>query len=124
MSLIGLLNLIRAYFHRNSLEYRADALGKLNPHEIHVENIRSVFNVSFRAATYYCEKAVHHNFFAKKYVFKCPQCGVVAHEFTNKLNLPDTIACGNCRDMDETTYEFSINERDLEEVYELTEDGG
>jgi hypothetical protein len=69
-----------------------DALTRLNPDKIYIENVRSVFGISSRSAERYCEAAVRQGIFSKFIEVHCPN-GAVATSATSENALPETVRC-------------------------------
>jgi hypothetical protein len=69
-----------------------EALSRLNPNKIYVENVRSTFGISTRRAERYCETAVRQGLFSKFIEVRCPS-GEVAAWATSENTLPDTVRC-------------------------------
>ena len=68
------------------------ALTKLDPNKIYIENVRSVFQISFRSAERYCEAAVRQGIFSKFVEVHCPD-GAVAASSEFEKSLPEIVRC-------------------------------
>jgi hypothetical protein len=73
-------------------ENEAQALSKLNPSKIYVENVRSILGVSHESAKRICETAVRQGVFERRVEVMCPD-GVVAASADSEANLPATVQC-------------------------------
>jgi hypothetical protein len=69
-----------------------DALAKLDPNKIYIENVRSVFQISSRSAERYCEAAVRQGVFLKFVEVHCPD-GAVAASSEFEKSLPEKVRC-------------------------------
>lgn len=78
-----------------------DALSRLNPQKMYVENVRSVFGVSERAAQRYCDTAVRQGVFSRFVEVRCPN-GSVGATAESEDNLPETVHCWQEEDGDFT----------------------
>ena len=76
-----------------------EALAKLDPDKIYVENIRSVFHISSRSAERYCEAAVRQGVFLKFVEVRCPDGAIAASAEFGK-SLPETVRCWKQQDGD------------------------
>ena len=74
-----------------------EALGKLNPDRIYVENVRAVLGVSHERAVKICETAVRQGVFARMVQVLCPD-GQAAVEADSEDRLPLTVICWNEED--------------------------
>jgi hypothetical protein len=67
-------------------------LAKLNPDKIYVENVRSLFDVSYTHAVRICETAVRQGLFARFVEVLCPD-DVVAASAPSEAELPPHVRC-------------------------------
>lgn len=70
----------------------AEALSRLDPNKIYLENVRSVLGVSTRAAASLCETAVRQGLFSRAVEAVCPD-GAVAATADRIENLPAVLHC-------------------------------
>lgn len=87
-------------------ENEAQALSKLNPSKIYVENVRSVLNISQSSAQRICETAVRQGIFERRVEVLCPD-GAVAASADSELTLPVTVNCWTEADGDLEEVELS-----------------
>jgi hypothetical protein len=71
---------------------KVDAISRLDPEKIYVENIRSVLGVSHGEAVRICETATRQGVFDRFVEVLCPD-GVVAAEADAESDLPDLVRC-------------------------------
>jgi hypothetical protein len=71
---------------------------------MYVENVRSVFGISERAAQRYCDTAVRQGIFSKFIEVRCPN-GSVGASAESEAELPET---GHCWQEEEGQVEFNI----------------
>lgn len=69
-----------------------DAIARLDPHKIYLENVRSMLGVSSRQARTICESAVRQGVFERKVEIVCPD-GSVAVSTDAESELPKTVRC-------------------------------
>ena len=74
-----------------------EALSRLNPDKIYLENVRSVLNVSHRKAKYICDTAVKQGAFESWIEVRWSDGSVVATAKT-EAELPSTVRCWIERD--------------------------
>lgn len=86
---------------------------------IYVENIRSFFNLPFKAAKKLCEIAVSHGFFEKQYEVRCPNDGSVLFTADDMNVIPQNIKCQNCELNEVDKYSFDKEELIPEPYYKL-----
>jgi hypothetical protein len=70
----------------------AVALSQLNPDHIEIENVRSLLNVSYRAARKVCETAVRRGVFVQRIAIICPDDSV-ALVVRHSDPVPETVRC-------------------------------
>jgi hypothetical protein len=80
---------------------RLKALSRLNPEKIYIENIRSVFGVSYRIAKLLCETAVRQGMLSRSVEVLCPDDRVAATA-NSEEELPPTV---NCTLLEDGVYE-------------------
>jgi hypothetical protein len=90
----------------------------LNPDKIYVENIRQFFNLSTRVAKFFCEAAVSHGAFIKRYEVICPNEGRSLLEFNKRQDIPEIIECKNC-ELLEKQFKFNRLDCKINEFYLL-----
>ena len=73
-------------------EDEAQALSRLDPKKIYIENVRSILGVSHGSAKRICETAVRQGIFERRVEVLCPD-GVVAASADIEANLPVTVLC-------------------------------
>jgi len=105
------------------IDRKAEILSQLDPNRIYVENIRSFFNLPYRAAKFLCEMAVRQKYFRKKYGIICPneECSRLIRSFDKKSEIPSHIACNHCEHLERENYEFDITKNNIREFYQLTD---
>ena len=114
----------------NPLSGIGDALARLNPDKIYVENVRSVLKTSHARALKICETAVRQGFFSRGVEVLCPN-GRVAASADIEANLPPTVFCwqeedGHYEEIELPTSElqkltfYRLNEREATAIYEKT----
>jgi hypothetical protein len=69
-----------------------EAIAKLNPEKIYVENVRSLLDVSTWRARQICETAVRQGVFERRVEVMCPD-GAVAASAATESELPETVRC-------------------------------
>lgn len=87
-----------------------DALSRLNPDKMYIENVRRIFGVSERAAQRYCDVAVRQGVFSRFIEVRCPN-GSVAAIAESEDKLPKAVRCweeeeGDFTEMVITTHEL------------------
>ncbi len=73
-----------------------EALSRLNPDKIYLENVRSLLNISHRRAKIFCDTAVRQGAFESWIEVRCNE-SVVATAKT-EVDLPKTVRCWIERD--------------------------
>lgn len=104
MWLTKFLDIIGNVLPTNPLSGEEDALARLNPDKIYLENVRSVLGVSHKKALEICERAARQGFFRRGVEVLCPD-GAVAASADIESNLPPTVHCwmeqdGNFEEVD------------------------
>lgn len=74
------------------LSGRAEAIGKLDPDKIYIENVRSALGVSTGRAKQICETAVRRGLFDRYVEVVCPD-GAVAVSARTESELPERVHC-------------------------------
>jgi hypothetical protein len=69
-----------------------EALTRLNPNKIYLENVRSVLGVSSKSAQRICDTAVRQGVFRKYVEVVCPD-GAAAASAQSERDLPETVRC-------------------------------
>ncbi len=69
-----------------------EALARLNPDKIYVENVRSVLGISHKRAVGVCETAVRHGLFKRGVEVLCPD-GSVGVSASREEDLPSSVNC-------------------------------
>lgn len=92
MWLTKFLDIISKVLPEDPLSGKGDALLRLNPNKIYVENVRSLLGVSHRQAVAVCESAVRQGFFTRRVEVVCPD-GTVAASADSEINLPPVVRC-------------------------------
>jgi hypothetical protein len=90
-----------------------DALARLNPEKIYVENVRAVLRLSHGAAVTICESAVRQGLFARGVEVVCPD-GSVPASATTEAALPSEVSCWAEEDGDMIEQRYAT--RDLRKV--------
>lgn len=91
MWLTKFLDIISRYFNPDPLSGR-EALARLNPDKIYIENVRSVLQVSHSSAVRICETAVRQGLFKRGVEVIGPD-GSVAISASKEEELPATVRC-------------------------------
>jgi RNase P subunit RPR2 len=113
-------NLISKFLPAASLsDKESQALARLNPDKIYIENVRSILDVSSKTAEEVCETAVRRGVFKRCIEVLCPD-GAVAVTAESEKNLPPTVNC--LRDEDGHFSEIELPTETLQKVrfYRLT----
>ncbi len=92
MSLARFLDTISSFVPGASLRGREDAIARLDPDKIYLENVRSVLDVPYQLALDICEAAVRQGTFRRGIEVRCPD-GVVAISADSEAELPETVHC-------------------------------
>jgi hypothetical protein len=71
---------------------KEEAIARLNPDKIYLENVRSVLGVSTARAARFCEIAVRQGLFRRGVEVVCPD-GAVAASAETEADLPKTVRC-------------------------------
>ncbi len=71
---------------------RLEALSKLDPQRIYVENVRAVLGTNSWIARTICETAVRQGIFRKRVQILCPD-GSVAKTVPDRRSIPPTVRC-------------------------------
>jgi hypothetical protein len=71
---------------------RINALSRLNPQRIYIENVRSILGVNTAEAIKLCEKAYRQGLFSKGIEVRCPD-GVIAAATSTENAIPPTVHC-------------------------------
>lgn len=71
---------------------REEALARLDPEKIYVENVRQALGVTTRIATVLCETAVRQGVFVRAVEVRCPDGSVPAIAAT-EADLPPVVRC-------------------------------
>lgn len=96
-----------------NLRKSIEALKKLNPRRIYVENVRSYLGTTTEVAKLVCEMAVWKGLFEKRYGVLCPnsdECGRIIASYESISDIPETITCEICESNDR---EFEWSKSDL-----------
>jgi hypothetical protein len=88
---------------------------------MYVENVRSVFGISERAAQRYCDTAVRQGIFSKFIEVRCPN-GSVGASAESEAKLPETVHCWQEEDGDFTEAVFSTRELPKAVFYRLNDE--
>ena len=73
-----------------------EALSRLNPDKIYLENVRSVLNISHRRAKFICDIAVKQGAFESWIEVRCD--GSVVATAKTEVDVPNTVRCWIERD--------------------------
>lgn len=93
-----------------------EALSRLNPDHIEVENVRSVLNISHSAARRICETAVRRGLFVPKTAIVCPDDSI-AKVLGARDSMPQTVKCWN----EGEPLDIATSELEKREFYVLNE---
>ena len=97
-------------------------INQLNPSQIFVENVRSLFKISRIEARTLCEMAVTDKLFEKRVGFICPSksCnGRIIGDFKYGSIIPETIDCLICEAEDNEFHAYRTNDLKRVEFYRL-----
>jgi hypothetical protein len=92
MSLQRFLTKISSLLPGESFSGDLQALGRLNPGKIYLENVRSILGVSSQSAQRICETAVRQGLFSRGVEVVCPD-GAVAASAESEQRLPEIVRC-------------------------------
>jgi hypothetical protein len=92
MSLPKFSEIIRRIFVGNPISGIEEALAKLNPDKIYVENVRGLLRISTEEAVRVCEAAVRQRLFSRRVEVLCPD-GRAAASASCEDDLPETVIC-------------------------------
>lgn len=120
MWLTKFLDIISRILPYNPTSGIEDALARLNPDKIYIENVRSVLGVSHRKALSICESAVRQGFFRRGVEVLCPD-GAVAASADVEANLPSTVNCWIQEDGHYEEAEFPTNTLRRVTFYQLND---
>jgi hypothetical protein len=108
LSLEKFFGLIVKLLPSSGLSGKEEAISRLDPDKIYVENVRSVLGVSSTEAERICESAARQGVFDRFIEVLCPD-GVVATLADSEAKLPTTVMCWS----DEDSEEIEIPVREL-----------
>jgi hypothetical protein len=113
------LNTIREILHLDPLSgIDQEALSKLNPKKIYIENVRSILGVSHKHAKSLCEAAVRRGVFTRGIEVLCPDSTVVTSS-DRESSLPATVICLIDESGNYEEREFSTSSLDKITFYRL-----
>jgi hypothetical protein len=92
LSLEKFFDTISRFFPGDPLSGKEEAIARLNPDKIYLENVRSVLGVSTARAAKFCESAVRQGLFKRAVEVVCPD-GAVAASAETEAELPKTVRC-------------------------------
>ncbi len=92
LSLEKFLSTISKIFPGGPLAGREEALARLDPEKIYLENVRGVLGVSSSQALRICESAVRRGVFQRMIEVLCPD-GAVAASARTESELPERVHC-------------------------------
>lgn len=101
------------------VDRKTEAFKELDPQHIYVENIRRFFSIPYKLAKFICDMAVKQHLFNKKIGVYCPDCGRMIESVNNKSEVPDTIKCEVCEQLEHAKYLFKKSECQTLEFYQL-----
>ncbi len=115
------LNTIREVLHLDPLSgINQEALRRLNPKKIYVENVRSILGISHKRAESLCETAVRRGVFTRGVEVFCPD-GTVVTSADRESGLPDNVTCWIDEDGNYEEREVSTNSLDKITFYRLND---
>lgn len=115
------LNTIREVIHLDPLSgINQEALSRLNPKKIYVENVRSILGISHKRAKSLCETAVRRGVFARGIEVLCPD-STVATSSDRESSLPTTVICLIAEGGNYEEREFSTISLDKITFYRLSD---
>jgi hypothetical protein len=95
-----------------------EAIDKLDPDKIYVENIRSLLGVSTYSARAICETAVRQGVFQKHVEVVCPD-GSIAASAISEASLPPTVRCWQIDGIDSSEVEMDTKTLNKQIFYAL-----
>lgn len=101
-----------------AVERRLKIIERTDPENIYVENIRSFFNIPFRAAKFFCDLAVREGVFSKRIGYLCPKDKNILKYIAPGDPLPEAILCRVCEAEGED-YEFDPHQLQTIEIYSV-----
>ncbi|MCK0108224.1 hypothetical protein MWU58_02885 [Flavobacteriaceae bacterium S0825] len=104
------------------IDKQADLISELNPDRIYVENVRSILHIPKKAAKLLCELAVKDKVFRKRYGAYCNSCGRLLKTYNRKSEIEDFFTCEICQNLEEEKYEFTKDEIEIIEFYQLLDE--
>jgi hypothetical protein len=100
---------------------KEEAIARLDPNKIYLENVRSVLGVSSGSAARICETAVRQGLFRKYVEVVCPD-GAVAVSAEFDAELPETVRCWKEEDGNFEEVEFSTRGLSKTTFYRLNDE--
>ncbi len=119
MSLLKFFKIIDESFIGKFVDKKMDIIIHTDPRRIYVENIRSFYNMPTPAAKLFCELAVKEHIFRRRIGVYCPNCGRLVTSFKSKKDVPQNIVCDTCRLLEDESYEYRIEPKDIKVFYQL-----
>jgi hypothetical protein len=103
------------------IQKRKKLLENTDPNRIYVENVRSFFNLPYKAAKFFCEMAVKENYFRKKIGLECPNhnCKRIIKSINIDQEIEDHIRCSTCELNEEEKFVFNKEEINKIIFYQL-----
>ena len=114
------LTVIDSSWIGKAADRRLELIERTDPENIYVENIRSFFNMPFRAAKFFCELAVREGVFSKRIGYLCPKDKNIAQYIETGEAVPEAIVCHICEAEGEESFAFDPAHLQTIEVYSLT----
>lgn len=114
------LDTISRHFPLNPLAGIEEKVAELRPEKIYVENVRSILDVSHRAAVEICETAVRQGVFERGIEVLAPD-GAVAWKGENSQDIPPTVAVWMNEDGNHEEVELSTEQLKRITFYRLHE---
>jgi hypothetical protein len=120
MWLTKFFDIISRFSASNPLAGIEEALARLDPDKIYVENVRSVLSISHPAAVKICETAVRQGVFIRGIEILSPD-GSVAATVSKENELPTTIRCWTKADEHYEEIEFPTERLEKVTFYRLND---
>jgi phage FluMu protein Com len=122
MSLIKFFQAIDNSLIGKIIDKKLKIVEHTDPDRIYIENIRSFYNIPFKAAQFFCEMAVKENYFKKKIGVRCPQCDKLLLTVDHHSEIPSVIKCDNCELLEEEVFEFDFKAEYTDVFYQLNQE--
>lgn len=107
-----ILNSYNAFKVPPNFERQLELLEKMESDKLYIENVRSLFNISFENAKFLCDSGVKEGIFTKRIGLLCPNedCSRILLSINEKQEIPNEISCDGCEDMERDRSHFNSDE--------------